>query len=47
MKNNTNWAVGVWPDWARERNARIKELGVNDMLVYPSIVRTTDEELRY
>ena len=45
-KSNTNWAVGVWHDWARERNARIKELGVNDILVNPNMVKTTDEELR-
>ena len=45
-KSNTNWAVGVWHDWARERNARIKELGVNNILVNPNMVKTTDEELR-
>ena len=42
-KSNTNWAVDVWHDWARERNARIKELGVNDILVNPNIVNTSDE----
>ena len=42
-KSNTNWAVGVWHNWARERNARIKELGVNDLLVNPNIVNTSDE----
>ena len=42
-KSSTNWAVGVWNDWARERNARIKELGVNDILVNPNIVNTSDE----
>ena len=42
-KSSTNWAVGVWHDWARERNARIKELGVNDILVNPNIVNTSDE----
>ena len=46
-KSNSNWAVGVWLDRARERNARIKELDVNDKLVNPKIVKMIDEELRY
>ena len=45
-KSNTNWVVGVWHDWARERNVRIKELGFNDILVRPNVVKTTVEELR-
>ena len=46
-KSNSNWAVCVWLDRERERNARIKELDVNDILVNPNIVKTIGEELRY
>ena len=28
-ERNTTWAVGVWKDWAEERNVNAKSLGEN------------------
>lgn len=46
-KRNTTWAVRVWQDWAKERNARVKELGIDDKLVIPDISKMADDELGY